>query len=236
MACNMETYTGVLLEFMQEVLGRNKVVQEVAKAVVLISRLQDWKDLHGNVTSGWETSTVKVWDVSKTRDGRAKTSQRLHRWFGPPACFSCQFLTIKYAQARPAHYFSLSLSASLTAADWIVRRALHRMRGRICHSPSSQRGKSPWQVHFSPRYSNPAGFSLRHKTKVNREPEWKVDEWKHSTISISNTRMELWALQWPWSECMRRWPWCRQRSRRVELRWLQYSDQMVWFFSSTTFH
>jgi len=35
------THTGVLLEFVQEVLGRNKVVKEVAKTVVLIGRLQD---------------------------------------------------------------------------------------------------------------------------------------------------------------------------------------------------
>lgn len=39
------THTGVLLQFVQEVLGRNKVVQEVAKTVVLIGRLQDREDL-----------------------------------------------------------------------------------------------------------------------------------------------------------------------------------------------
>lgn len=49
-----ETYAGVLLQFVQEVLGRNKVVQQVAKTVMLIRRLQDGEDLHGNVTRGGE--------------------------------------------------------------------------------------------------------------------------------------------------------------------------------------
>lgn len=39
------THAGMLLEFVQEVLGRDEVVQEVAKTVVLIGRLQDWEDL-----------------------------------------------------------------------------------------------------------------------------------------------------------------------------------------------
>jgi len=40
------THAGVLLEFVQEVLGGNEVVQEVAKTVVLIGRLQHRKDLN----------------------------------------------------------------------------------------------------------------------------------------------------------------------------------------------
>lgn len=39
------THTGMLLEFVQEVFGRNEVVQEVTKTVVLIGRLQDREDL-----------------------------------------------------------------------------------------------------------------------------------------------------------------------------------------------
>lgn len=35
----------MLLEFVQEVLGRHKVVQEVPKTIMLIGRLQDRKDL-----------------------------------------------------------------------------------------------------------------------------------------------------------------------------------------------
>lgn len=35
----------MLLELVQEVLGRNKVVQEVSKAIMLIGRLKDGKDL-----------------------------------------------------------------------------------------------------------------------------------------------------------------------------------------------
>lgn len=39
------THAGVLLEFVQEVLGRNEVVQEVAETVMLIGGLKDRKDL-----------------------------------------------------------------------------------------------------------------------------------------------------------------------------------------------
>lgn len=42
----------MLLEFVQEVLGRDEVVQEVAKTVVLIGRLQDREDLDKYVESG----------------------------------------------------------------------------------------------------------------------------------------------------------------------------------------
>lgn len=39
------THAGVLLEFVQEVLSRNKVVQEVPKTIMLIGRLEDRKNL-----------------------------------------------------------------------------------------------------------------------------------------------------------------------------------------------
>lgn len=40
-----ETHTGVLLQLVEEVLGGDEVVQEVAETVVLVGRLQDGKDL-----------------------------------------------------------------------------------------------------------------------------------------------------------------------------------------------
>lgn len=47
----LKTHTGVLLEFVEEVLGRNKVVQQVAKTVMLIGGLQDREDLHKVIES-----------------------------------------------------------------------------------------------------------------------------------------------------------------------------------------
>lgn len=53
------THAGVLLEFVQEVLGRNEVIQEVPKTVVLIGRLQDWEDLDDKYAKRRE-KTVKA--------------------------------------------------------------------------------------------------------------------------------------------------------------------------------
>lgn len=70
------THTGVLLEFVQEVLGRNKVVQEIPKTVVLIGRLQDWKDLDKHARK-WQ-KTLELMQYLRWLD--AKTSHATAVW------------------------------------------------------------------------------------------------------------------------------------------------------------
>lgn len=107
------------------------------------------------------------------------------------------------------------------------------MRGRIYHSPSCQQGNHQGRFIFSTLFE-PSGFSYATKQSES-EPKWKVEE-KHSTISISNTWMELWALLWPWHTS--EWEiWEDHRGADGDpgellrwLHWLQYSEERVGFF------